>query len=184
VVSGEIKRRKMFQVAAVYAVVAWLLTQIVATIQRPLHLPDWFDTAVIVLSAVGFPIALIISWAFDVTPEGIVRDEGRATARPGSARPTRNRVRPGRALGNRRRVDRLSRARFLDANSGASAGTVSVAVLPFVNLSADPEQDFFSDGMTEEISSALGKVQGLAVVGRTSAFQFKGEAEDLRDIGP
>jgi serine/threonine-protein kinase len=68
---GEIKRRKVFQVAAVYAVVAWLLVQIVATVEEPLGLPAWFDTGVIVLLAVGFPIALILSWAFEVTPEGI-----------------------------------------------------------------------------------------------------------------
>jgi Tol biopolymer transport system component len=73
---GEIKRRKVFQVAAVYAVVAWLLIQIVATVEEPLSLPDWFDTSVIVLMAVGFPITLIISWAFNLTPEGLVRDQG------------------------------------------------------------------------------------------------------------
>ena len=68
---GEIKRRKVFQVAAVYAVVAWLTIQIVDVVGEPLNLPDWFDTFVIVLFAVGFPIAVILAWAFDVTPEGI-----------------------------------------------------------------------------------------------------------------
>jgi serine/threonine-protein kinase len=68
---GEIKRRKVFQVAAVYAVVAWLLVQIVATVEAPLNLPDWFATVVIVALAVGFPIALILAWAFDVTPQGL-----------------------------------------------------------------------------------------------------------------
>jgi tetratricopeptide (TPR) repeat protein len=73
---GEIKRRKVFQVAAVYAVVAWLLVQIVATIEAPLNLPDWFDTFVIVLVGIGFPITLIISWAFNLRPDGLVRDLG------------------------------------------------------------------------------------------------------------
>jgi hypothetical protein len=67
---AEIKRRKLFQVAAVYGITAWLLVQIVATIESPLNLPDWFDTAVIVLVAVGFPVTLIVSWAFNVSSEG------------------------------------------------------------------------------------------------------------------
>ena len=71
VLPGEIKRRKVFQVTAVYAVVAWLLVQIVATVEEPLGLPTWFDTGVIVLLLVGFPIAVILSWAFELTPEGI-----------------------------------------------------------------------------------------------------------------
>lgn len=73
---GEIKRRKVFQVAAVYAIVAWLLVQIVATVEEPLSLPQWADTLVILLLAVGFPITLVISWAFNVTSEGLVRDSG------------------------------------------------------------------------------------------------------------
>jgi len=69
---GEIKRRKVFQVAAVYSVVAWLVVQVITSVEAPLNLPDWVDTLVIVLLAVGFPIALVLSWAFDVTPEGIM----------------------------------------------------------------------------------------------------------------
>jgi len=71
---GEIKRRKVFQVAAVYAVVAWLTIQVVDIISEPLNLPDWLDTVVIILLAVGFPIAVILAWAFDLTPEGIKAD--------------------------------------------------------------------------------------------------------------
>ena len=73
---GEIKRRKVFQVAAVYAVVAWLAIQIIATVEAPLNLPDWVDTLVIVLLAIGFPITLVISWAFNLTPEGLARENG------------------------------------------------------------------------------------------------------------
>ena len=73
---GEIKRRKGFQVAAVYAVVAWLLIQVITSVEEPLSLPGWMDTFVIVCLAIGFPITLIISWAFNVTPEGLVRDKG------------------------------------------------------------------------------------------------------------
>ena len=77
---GEIKRRKVFQVAALYAVTAWLLVQVAATVKEPLSLPVWFDTVVIVLLAIGFPIALILGWIFDLTPEGLVRDQSSARA--------------------------------------------------------------------------------------------------------
>ena len=73
---GEIKRRKVFQVGAVYVVVAWLIMQVIDVVNEPLSLPDQLDTVVIVLLAVGFPIALILAWAFDVTPQGVVRDRG------------------------------------------------------------------------------------------------------------
>ncbi len=73
---GEIKRRKVFQVAAVYLVVSWLIMQVVDVVNEPLNLPEWFDTAVIVALAIGLPIALILAWAFDVTPDGVVRDQG------------------------------------------------------------------------------------------------------------
>jgi hypothetical protein len=83
---GEIKRRKVFQVAAVYAVVAWLIVQIVATIEGPLSLPDSFDTAVIVALAIGFPIAVVLAWAFDLTPDGVVRAEEGVSAQRGGRR--------------------------------------------------------------------------------------------------
>ena len=83
---GEIKRRKVFQVAAVYAVVAWLLVQVITSVEAPLNLPDWVDTFVIVLLAIGFPVALVLSWAFDVTPEGI-RPAGKAERSSVSSQP-------------------------------------------------------------------------------------------------
>ena len=84
---GEIKRRKVFQVAAVYSVVAWLLVQVITSVEAPLNLPDWVDTFVIVLLAIGFPVALVLSWAFDVTPEGI-RPAGKAERGSVSSRPS------------------------------------------------------------------------------------------------
>ena len=77
---GEIKRRKIFQVAAVYLVVAWLLIQIVATVETPLNLPDWVDTLVILLLAIGFPVTLVMSWGFNLTPDGLVKDQGNVTS--------------------------------------------------------------------------------------------------------
>lgn len=177
---GEIRRRKIFQVGAVYLVVAWMIMQIVDVVNEPLSLPDWFDTVVILFLAIGFPISLIISWAFDVTAEGLVRDTGRVPR-----------------LQRGRRVEYVLVAllvvaagwiayRELDfstSSSSASSSEPSIAVLPFANLSADPDQEFFAEGIAEEIGFALSRVQGLNVVGRSSAFQFGGQARDLREIG-
>jgi TolB-like protein len=177
---GEIKRRKVFQVGAVYVVVAWLIMQIVDVVNEPLNLPDWFDTVAILLLGIGFPIALILSWAFELTPDGLTRDDGGASPSRGGRR--LEYVLVGLL------VVAVGWIGYRELGSsvgepGGSAGETSVAVLPFTNLSADPGQEFFSDGMTEEITSALAKVRGLGVVGRTSAFQFKNQARDLREIG-
>ena len=83
----ELKRRKVFRVALVYAVVAWLLIQIVGAIANPLSLPDWFDTAVIVLLGIGFPIAIILAWAYEVTPDGIRADSPNQFSGSGAATP-------------------------------------------------------------------------------------------------
>jgi len=181
----EIKRRKIFQVAAVYAVVAWLLIQIVATVEAPLSLPSWFDTAIIVALAIGFPIALILAWAFDVTPDGVVKDQGIAQ-------------------GGSRRIEYvligllvvavgwiLYRTEFADPetvtgssiSTGRATGEVatvtspevlpnSIAVLPFENLSLDPEDAFFAAGIHESTLNQLAKISGLIVLSRSSVMQY------------
>jgi len=155
----ELKRRSVVKIAIVYAVVAWLLVQVVTAVKAPLHLPPWFDTAVIVLLAIGFPIALIIAWAFERTPEGV-----------------------------RRTVKALPKTAPADGEPAEAPALEvpvdqeSVAVLPFVNMSSDPEQDYFSDGISEELLNQLAKVHGLHVAGRTSSFQFKGHVGDIADI--
>ncbi len=135
---GEIKRRKMFQVAAVYLVLAWLLIQIVATIETPLNLPDWVDTLVILLLAIGFPVTLIMSWGFNLTPDGLVKEQGSdATVQSGG-----------------RRIEYVLIGLLVVAvgwlvyrdisPSGVPVAGVddtlpnSLAVLPFENLSLDP----------------------------------------------
>ena len=152
---GEIKRRKVFQVAAVYAVVAWLIIQLVDVVNEPLTLPDWLDTVVIVLLAVGFPIAVVLAWAFEVTPEGVKRDTGADT--PPNQQPAESDV--------------------------AAPHHKSIVVLPFVNMSADPENEYFSDGLTEEIINALAQLKDLRVAARTSSFVFKGQNTDIAKIG-
>jgi len=152
---GEIKRRKIFQVAAVYAVVAWLIIQIIDVVSEPLSLPAWLDTIVIVLVAVGFPIAVVLAWAFDITPEGVKRDTG-VDAPPGQQTAETAVLAPHHK---------------------------SIAVLPFVNMSADPENEYFSDGLTEEIINALTQLKDLRVAARTSSFMFKGQSTDIAEVG-
>jgi TolB-like protein/tetratricopeptide (TPR) repeat protein len=156
----ELKHRKVFRVGIAYAVAAWLLIQIIATVKDALRLPEWSDTLIIILLAIGFPIALILAWAYDVTPAGIRRAEPAAAddlpAPSGAAAPPR----------------------ALEAPTEHS-----IAVLPFVNMSSDPEQEYFSDGISEELLNQLVMLKGLHVAGRTSCFSFKGKNEDLRVIG-
>lgn len=184
---AELRRRNIFRVGAAYAVVAWTLLQLVNNLTPALRLPEWASSLVVVLLMVGFPIALIFTWAHELSPAidgsarasnskldwflasalvvvfALVMYQQFAPARPAES-PQAQAAPPGRP-------------------SAAQTGAISVAVLPFVNLSSDAEQEFFSDGMTEEITSALAKVPGLIVIGRTSAFAFKGQNQDLRMIG-
>jgi len=184
---AELKRRHIYRVAAAYAVVAWVLIQLVNNVAPALRLPEWAPTLVIVLLLVGFPITLLAAWARELAPaEGTIAHA--ATGKLDGILIAALAVVIGLVSYQQLAPTPGARtARQTSASTpGASptqAGDVSIAVLPFVNLSADQEQEFFSDGITEEITSALAKVQGLTVLGRTSAFQFKGQNKDLRDIG-
>jgi len=179
---GEIKRRKVFQVAAVYAVIAWLLIQIITAVEEPLTLPGWTDSLVIVLLALGFPVALIMSWAYDLTAEGLVRDRGpQAPARSGG-----------------RSIEYLLiallivavgwviyRVEFDSAGVTQAAGDVlpnSIAVLPFDNLSPDPDNDYFAAGIHEEVLNQLVKVRDLNVIARTSVLQYAQAERPITEI--
>ena len=147
----EVKRRKVVRVAAAYAVVAWLLVEVVVTVEAPLNLPGWMDTFVIVLVVGGFPLALILSWAYDLTPTGIERTENLESPDESSEDSTAT----------------------LDQESALVALPDSIAVLPFVNMSEDPEQEYFSDGLTEDIITDLALITGLFVIARNSSFIYK-----------
>jgi len=160
---GEIKRRKVFQVAVVYLVVAWLLVQIVATVEEPLSLPDWFDTAVIVLLAVGFPVSLVIGWAFDLTLHGMVRT---STEDEHESQPTDIEV-----------ASSSSRA-----DVQGKVLTNSVAVLPLENLSPNPDDAYFAAGVHEEILNYLTKIKDLSVIARTSVKRYAGTDKSIAEI--
>jgi adenylate cyclase len=159
----EVKRRKVVRVAMVYSVVAWLVVEIVVTVEAPLNLPGWLDTFVIVLVLVGFPLALILSWAYDLTPTGIERTKHLESADEISQESTA--------------------AVPQEQESPLNVLPYSLAVLPFTNMSDDPEQEFFSDGLTEDIITDLSLIPGLFVIARNSTFTYKGKSVDVRRLG-
>ena len=159
----EIKRRKVVRVAVAYSVVAWLLVEVVVTVEAPLNLPGWIDTFVIVMVLVGFPLAVILSWAYDLTPTGIERTKHLES------------------------TDEISQESTAAVSQGQESPLnvfpCSLAVLPFTNMSDDPEQEYFSDGLTEDIITDLSLIPGLFVIARSSAFTYKGKSIDVRRIG-
>jgi adenylate cyclase len=188
----ELKRRSVFRVAVAYLVGAWLLLQVGATLAPALHLPDWVDTLLAFFLLLGFPVALFLAWAFELTPEGIKRDTGIV---PGEA----PRAVAGRKLDRliivvlvlavayfaldkyvlsvpRQTTSELAPAQQAER---AAAPAKSIAVLPFVNMSSDPEQEYFSDGLTEELLNLLAGIADLKVAARTSSFFYKGKLGEI-----
>jgi TolB-like protein len=180
----ELKRRNVYKVAVAYAVVGWLLVQITTQVFPIFEIPNWALRLIVLAIIIGFPTSLVIAWAFELTPEGIKHTEDVALSdkRVSKKRTWIYVTLIGAALS----VALFFVGRLSAPNSGASpTGPLekSIAVLPFVNMSADKENEFFADGLSEEILNSLARIDGMRVVGRTSSFQFKGKAEDLRAIG-
>jgi len=154
---AELKRRKVYKVAIAYAVVAWLLVQIATQVFPFFEIPSWAVRLVILLLIIGLPVALVLAWAFDLTPEGIKRTEDVSSQSSGETKTRQSEPRNGKIR--------------------------SIAVLPFADLSAQHDQEYFSDGVAEEILNALTKIDGLHVPARTSCFAFRGRSVDAREIG-
>ena len=200
----ELKRRRVFRVAILYCFVGWLLIQIGEATFEPLGLPDGSLRLVIILVILGLPIAIAMGWVFDVTPEGVVRTSSNPAA--GETRiPVRHRMtliivlaallavgisvwRPDRlpepvapTTGSELRADPTSQsARFLHP---PLPDKPSIVVLPFDNMSDDPGQEYFVDGLTEELTGKLAGVWDLFVIARNSAFAYKGHSVDVKQIG-
>ncbi len=180
----ELKRRNVIRVAIAYAVAAWLLIEITATTFPVLKLPDWSVTLVTVFVLIGFPLALIFAWAFELTPEGLKKE--RDVDRSESITHITGRkldfviigvlvIAVGFLL-----VDKI----YLSEGATAPDEIIaterkSIAVLPFVNMSDDPGNEYFSDGISEEILNLLVKIPELRVTSRSSAFSFKGQNVDV-----
>jgi TolB-like protein/cytochrome c-type biogenesis protein CcmH/NrfG len=176
---AELKRRNVYKVAVAYAVVGWLVIQVTATIVPALHLPESLTTAVVVLILVGFPVALVIAWAFEMTPEGMKRTEN---VSPDEVIPQWSKKKfAALIIGVAVIAAGLLAFQLLHSSRSTitpTADAKSIAVLPFVNMSADKNDEYLSDGMTEELINVLAKVPGLRVPGRTSCFAFKGKNEE------
>ena len=194
---AELKRRNVYKVAVAYGVVAWLLMQVASQIFPFFDIPNWTVRLVVLLLIIGFPIALIMAWAFEATPEGIKRTEaadaagqrargvawiyvvligaalsvglffvGRYTAGRATPRPASEELRRGR-----------------QSEAASVTPQKSIAVLPLLNESGDPKDEYFSDGLSEELIAALAQITGLKVIGRSSSFRFKDRKEEPKTIG-
>jgi adenylate cyclase len=176
---AELKRRRVFRVAGLYGVVAWIIAEVSSVVFPVLLLPEWTVTFVVILLILGFPIAMILAWAYDIGPQGIERTPPVVAS----------------AISSRASVWAVYGLMLVAAMGGLgwllwprlvpppAAVYESIAVMPFANLSGDPAHDYFSDGMAEELLNLLAQVPGLQVAARTSSFAFKGQNVDIREIG-
>lgn len=168
----------MFRVAATYVVASWLIIQVVTSVSEPLKFPEWFDAAVIVLLVIGFPIAVLLAWAFELTPEGI-----RATVSDGVAGSSGWRPLDTMLVIALTAVALVTGISLLASHdSPPSSAHKSVAVLPFYDMSPAGDQQHIGDGMAEEMLDELVRLDGLNVVSRTASFAYRDSDEDLRDI--
>src|SRR5438874_1691797 len=186
---SELKRRNVYKVAVAYAVIGWLVMQVASTIVPALHLPETITTAVVVLTLLGFPIALVLAWAFELTPEGIKRAED-TTPGDYSRRPRTHKftafVASIAILAAGFAIFQLVRNRPASSTQATATSTVSpksIAVLPLLNESGDPKDEYFSDGLSEELIAALAQIRELKVIGRSSSFRFKDRKEEPKMIG-
>jgi adenylate cyclase len=182
---GELKRRNVYKVAVAYAIVGWLLVQIATQVFPFLEIPNWVVRLVIALVAIGFPISLIIAWAFELTPGGIKRTEDVDLA--ASTRQPRKHswifvVIVGAALS----VGLFFIGRHIGRTTAGAAGielpAKSIAVLPFENQNRDPDTDYLSDGIPESIINSLSQLPNLKVMSRNSVFHFKGKDMDAQAV--
>jgi len=204
----ELKRRNVIRVGVMYIIIAWLILQVADVVLGNIAAPGWVFQTILLLLALGLPVAILFAWAFELTPQGLKREKGiersesvnQNTGRnldrtiivvlvlavsyfaydkfsghfaPGAALPAAQYDRP--VTGEDRSSD--------DPAVTAAIAVESIAVLPFVNMSSDPEQEYFSDGISEELLNLLAKIPQFRVAGRTSSFAFRDKGTDLREIG-
>lgn len=181
----ELKRRKVIRVITVYAAASFVILELVSIIAEPLHLPEWTLALVIVLLCIGFVIAVILSWIYDITPEGIEKTkpvkEASEAAKPTGSLGWKIATYVSFAI-----IMAFIAIYLIKTREGSEVQVEigkSIAVLPFVDMSPAKDQEYFCDGITEELINALTQVEALKVIARTSSFAFKGKNEDIREIG-
>jgi TolB-like protein/tetratricopeptide (TPR) repeat protein len=205
---AELKRRNVFKAGVAYLALGWVVTQITSTVAPALHLPDWVVSLVLWIGVIGFPFVIMFSWVYEITPEGLKR-ESEVDRSASITHVTGRRLdyiiigllvlaigfsafdRYGpRRSGTGTSSEMAAPAAVSAGSSAAPAATPgapaiadnSIAVLPFVNMSSDKEQDYFSDGLSEELLNLLAQVPQLRVIARTSSFAFKGKEIGVAEI--
>jgi adenylate cyclase len=177
----RLRERGVLRVGASYAVIAWLLLQIADVTFGPLGVPPWVMITLITAAVLGFPVAIALAWHFELGDRGLARD----TAADAAARPVVHGLRryaDVAIIGVLLATVAALLVRQSDLGKPPPPDRPTIAVLPFANLSGDPEQEYFSDGLAQELLDRLGRTPGLAVIGRSSSFSFKGKALDARTI--
>lgn len=178
---SELQRRDVYRVAVAYAVVSWLLIQIATQVFPFFDIPNWATRMVIVLLLLGFPVALVIGWIYELTPEGLQRTDEVA---PGKSIAHRTAHKMNFVIGGLLiLIISVMVWRHYRVGTSTPNAEKSVAVLPFLDLSSTKDQEYFSDGMTEQIINSLAHVHGLFVLARTTTFAFKNKNMDVREIG-
>lgn len=182
---AELKRRNVYKVAVAYAVVGWLVIQISSTVLPTFHAPEWVVQTLTVLVALGFPIALVMAWAFEATPEGIKRTEI-ADAMPATSGHKRHAWIYIVVICGAISVALFFLGRYTAGNKAAAphndVSNKSIAVLPFENLSSDKENAYFAEGIQDEILTRLAKIGALKVISRTSTSHFASSPQNLPEI--
>jgi TolB-like protein/Tfp pilus assembly protein PilF len=181
---AELQRRNVYKVAIAYGVVGWLLIQIATQLFPVFEIPNWGARMVVVIVLLGFPVALVLAWAYELTPEGLQRTDD---------------VQPHESITRRtgRKLDfviigvllaviaamAFQHYRPAKLSQGKEVREKSIVILPFLDLSQTKDQEYLSDGITEQIINSLAHVHGLLVVARTTAFSFKNKNIDIREVG-
>ena len=197
----ELRRRNVFRVASIYAVVGWLLMQIGVVLETTLHLPGWFDTLITVCVLMGFPVAMVLAWAFELTPDGFRPTpdsespaDGGTTAASTNTRWTRNRLDAILVSALVAALAFIVYDQFIATPvtpfaergpataSAAAQGPPSIAVLPLSDLSPEGDQAWFGDGVSEEILNRLGRIEGVKVASRTSSFTYRDRQVPMGEI--
>jgi len=202
----ELKRRNVFRVAIGYVITAWLLLQVVDLVLENINAPDWVMQVFMLALAIGFPLAVFFAWAFEMTPEGVKResevDRTKSITKTTGRKMDRNIIIAMALALTYFAYDKFSgpeqeniphqtqttdtaedKQSVTDNKPVAKSDDKSVAVLPFVNMSQDKENEYFSDGISEELLNVLVRIKGLRVPSRTSSFTFKGSTQKLSEIG-
>jgi TolB-like protein len=186
---AELKRRNVYKVAVAYIVGGWALSQGIAQVFPVFDVPNWAIRLVVLLIIIGLPVALVLAWAFEITPQGIKLTET-ADAMPASAKPKKFAWLYVVIIGAAISIGLFFLGRYTAGNAASrnSEGAAalpqkSIAVLPLINESGDPKDEYFSDGLSEELIAALAQISGLKVIGRSSSFRFKDRKEEPKAIG-